>query len=159
MTIQDGLIFAKEYGNSYATLDRTRIAPFIRGCQNGDLMKRQLLNLLLAFTATAFNTNAAIINADTNNYNAFKDTDTGLVWLDFGENNQQSYNYVVSQLGLGGEWEGWRLPTGSEVYLMWSNVADLGNVAADFENPDNYGPGQLYAFDQNNGATNSLNSV
>ena len=66
MTIQDGLIFAKEYGNSYATLDRTRIAPFIRGCQNGDLMKRQLLNLLLAFTATAFNTNAAITNIINN---------------------------------------------------------------------------------------------
>lgn len=122
-------------------------------------MKRVLHTLQLGLIAITFNVNAAIINADTTDYNAFQDTDTKLVWLDFGENNNQSYNYVVSQLGAGGEWEGWRLPTLSEVYTMWANVADLENVAAYFEDPNRYGPGQFAASDINSDVTGGDDSV
>jgi hypothetical protein len=114
-------------------------------------MKRLLLILQLGLIAITCNVNASIINYDTAAYGAYKDTETGLVWLDFGQNNNQSYNDVVSQLGAGNTWEGWRLPTLSEVYTMWANVADLENVVADYENPNEYGPDQLSAI-----ATNGL---
>ena len=122
-------------------------------------MKRLIPHILLSLAACAFNANAAIINADTAEYNAYQDTETGLFWLDFGENNNQSYNYVASQLGDGGEWAGWRLPTLQEVYTMWANVADLGNVVADYENADASGPGQLYAYDRNSDVINGDDSV
>lgn len=122
-------------------------------------MKRLIPHILLSLAACAFNANAAIINADTAEYNAYQDTETGLFWLDFGENNNQSYNYVASQLGDGGEWAGWRLPTVQEVYTMWANVADLGNVVADFESADFNGPGQLYAYDSNSDVLNGDDSV
>ncbi|MFT2090970.1 PEP-CTERM sorting domain-containing protein [Paraglaciecola sp. 2405UD69-4] len=122
-------------------------------------MKKLLNTLLLGFAATMFNANAAIIDADTDDYNAYKDTDTGLVWLDFGENNNQSYNYVASQLGEGGEWEGWRLPTIDEVYTMWANVANLDSVDADYENPDYNGTGRLFAYDYNSNVAGGDDSV
>ena len=122
-------------------------------------MKRLIPHILLSLAACAFNANAAIINADTAEYNAYQDTETGLFWLDFGENNNQSYNYVASQLGDGGEWAGWRLPTLQEVYTMWANVADLGNVVADYENADYYGSGQLYAYDRNSDVINGDDSI
>ena len=58
---------------------------------------------------------------DTSN-DSFIDTSTGLEWMDFGINNNQSYNYVTSQLGEGGVYEGWSLATSSQVYNMWANV-------------------------------------
>lgn len=77
---------------------------------------------------------------DTSN-DSFIDTSTSLEWMDFGINDNQSYNYVVSQLGSGGVYEEWRLPTREEVLTLWAN-AYLG-LAADYENADHYGLGEL----------------
>lgn len=43
------------------------------------------------------------------------DTDTGIEWLDITETDGKSVNYVLSQLGVGGRYEGWRLPSEVEV--------------------------------------------
>ena len=43
------------------------------------------------------------------------DTDTGLEWLDLTETRNLNYNYVSSQLGLGGQFEGYRYATKNEV--------------------------------------------
>ena len=72
---------------------------------------------------------------------SFIDTSAGLEWMDFGINNNQSYNYVISQLGSGGVYEGWRLPTREEVLTLWAN-AYLG-LGPDYENADHYGLGEL----------------
>lgn len=72
---------------------------------------------LLALSSTA---SAGLITDTTND--SFIDETTGLEWIDFGVNNNQSFNYVSSQLGIGGEYEGWRLPTQEEVYSMMLNA-------------------------------------
>ena len=101
--------------------------------------------LLTAGAIFALNANASIINYDDVIANTYKDTETELVWMDFGVNNGQSYNSVVSQLGAGMAYDGWRLPTLQEVYTMMSNLANLSSVEADFEAPNHLGAGQLYA--------------
>lgn len=119
-------------------------------------MKHILSGTLLALAMLTFNTQADIIDNEDQLQNSYKDTDTGLVWMDFGVNNLDSYNYVSSQLGVGGKYEGWRQPTIEEVYTMWSNVAALEEVDAAVELPHEYGPDQLYALDTNPPGTNSI---
>lgn len=109
----------------------------------------KLKSLLFAALMFVCNTHAGIINYDHMLADSFQDTDTGLIWMDFGVNNNQSYNFVASQLGAGGLYEGWRLPTIAEVYAMWASVADFDNVIADLEYPNYYGVGQLYGSDSN----------
>lgn len=50
------------------------------------------------------------------------DTDQNLVWLDLTESTGRSYNDVASQFGTGGDFEGWRHATTSEVTTMFSNA-------------------------------------
>ena len=107
-------------------------------------MKIRILNTVLA-SSILFTSNlvtAAIVDTDND---SFIDTNTGLEWMDFGVNSGQSFNYVVSQLGLGGEYEGWSLPDADQVYQMWSG-AFLGQ-GAQLELPDHYGPGEFYVAD------------
>lgn len=44
--------------------------------------------------------------------------ETGKEWLDLSQTDGKSVNYVLSQLGAGGEYEGWRLPTYMETVAM-----------------------------------------
>lgn len=111
---------------------------------------------LLTISSAAF---SGIIDNENNLKDSFKDTDTGLVWMDFGVNNIYSYGYVASQLEDGGIYEGWRLSTLEETYAMWSNLADLDNVVATYESPDNFGDGQLYASDKNSNIAGGNDSV
>ncbi len=57
------------------------------------------------------------------------DTNNGLDWLDVTISVNQSYNYVSSQFGSGGEYEGWRYATGVEFNRMVSSWT--GSVIAD----------------------------
>lgn len=50
------------------------------------------------------------------------DTYQNLEWLDLTESLNLSYNYVESQFGTGGAFEGWRHATGDEVALLFSNA-------------------------------------
>lgn len=113
-------------------------------------------SLFMMVSATA---NAAFISDNSFAQAGFKDTSTGLVWMEFGINNGQSYNYVSSQLAPGGDYFGWRLPSADEVYLMWQNVASLDKVEADYESADEYGTGQLYAWDYNSRVVGGDDSV
>lgn len=93
--------------------------------------------------------NSAIIDNTSFERGSFIDTETGLAWMDFGINNGKSFNYVSSRLGSSDEFFGWRLPTSTEVYALWSNLANLENVEADIENLNQYGEGQFLARDNN----------
>lgn len=85
--------------------------------------------------ALSCNAHAGII--DTTN-DSFIDENTGLEWMDFGINNKFTYNYVASQLGTGGVYEGWRLPTESEVLELWVNTfTNLGLLYVLPDGPDN----------------------
>ena len=67
-----------------------------------------LLILLMIFSNSSY---SALVNSDwkiTGDDLITLDTDTGLGWLDLTETNGLSYNYVSSQLNMGGNFEGFR---------------------------------------------------
>lgn len=111
---------------------------------------RAFLHVIFTLVALfSVGANSAIIDNTTFERGSFIDTETGLAWMDFGINNGKSFNYVSSRLGSSNEFFGWRLPTSTEVYVLWSNLANLENVDADFENLNQYGEGQFLARDNN----------
>lgn len=74
--------------------------------------------------ALSFNVNAALMSADwqTSGDNLLTiDSISGLSWLDLSESNGMSYNEVLSQLGEGGIFEGFRYATTNEVIELWSS--------------------------------------
>jgi hypothetical protein len=50
------------------------------------------------------------------------DTDQNLVWLDLTESTNRSYNDVAGQFGVGGDFEGWRHATTSEITTLFTNA-------------------------------------
>lgn len=87
-----------------------------------DLLKKYGAALVLTAATSA---NAAII--DHNTY--LTDTDTGLDWLDVTASVNLSFNYVESQFGEGGEFEGWRHATGDEFNALlvgWTGITNNG---------------------------------
>jgi len=84
----------------------------------------------IVFLALSFTASAGLI--DTTN-SSFIDQTTGLEWMDFGINNNDTYDFVASQLNTGDKYEGWRLATKADVYTMYSNTF-LG-LAADNVSP------------------------
>ena len=95
-----------------------------------------LIALALFFAFGALNATAAIINYDDIISDSFYDTDTSLVWIDFGITNNRQYVKTLEQLEAGGIYEGWRVPTLNEVMQMFSNLANVEGKQADVE----YGP-------------------
>lgn len=49
------------------------------------------------------------------------DPSTGITWMDFGVNNGNSFNTVIDALNT--VYEGWRLPTETEVRDLWGKLA------------------------------------
>jgi hypothetical protein len=98
-------------------------------------MKRIFSAILFILTTLTFGTQAAIIENDTEFANSFKDTDTGLVWMDFGVqgNVGESYYDVQGKLLSGGDFEGWQLPSLDQVYTMWVNFANFGNATVYYD--------------------------
>ena len=83
-------------------------------------------SFLLTVTALVLSTsvNAAIISTDWHTSGdklITTDTESGLNWLDLTETNGLSYNYVSSQLGVGGQFEGFRFATTDEAVALWAN--------------------------------------
>ena len=113
----------------------------------------------ITLSTVALSSQAGIINYDDQIADSYLDTNTGLVWQDFGVNNHQSYNYVASQLDEGGEYFGWQLPTVAQVFTMFANLADLDNVEADFESRNTFIVGDLAARDFNSDEAGGDDSV
>jgi hypothetical protein len=110
----------------------------------------KIFKVLALYAATfALGANAAIIDNEGTLVGSFKDTNTGIVWMDFGINNQYTYNEVVSKLAEGEEYEGWRLPDYDEVYEMWFSIIDASNPDLDGVREDFYGPGSHLYYDAN----------
>ena len=109
-------------------------------------LKTTFTGIVLFISCLVNIANAEVILIDTDN-DSFIDTTTGLEWMDFGINNNYTYNFVASQLGEGGSYEGWSLATSDQVLTMWTN-AFIG-LGASIENTDYYGTGQLMVKDGN----------
>jgi hypothetical protein len=59
------------------------------------------------------------------------DSETGLEWLDITESSNKSFNYVSTQFGPGGEFEGFRHATLAEVEELWihAGIPDIGDMS------------------------------
>ena len=87
---------------------------------------------LLAVFSVSTISNAAIVEVDwqsAGNNLITRDTTSGLDWLDLTETNGLSRDYVLTQLGVGGLYEGWRYASSTEVVTLWLNFGlDLSNL-------------------------------
>ncbi|WP_294988567.1 PEP-CTERM sorting domain-containing protein [Sulfuritalea sp.] len=73
---------------------------------------------------------AAIIDASDHSY--LSDTATGLDWLDVTTTAGMSFNYVSSQLGVGGQFAGWRYATGDEFNTLISSYSGVAIGAGNY---------------------------
>jgi hypothetical protein len=96
-----------------------------------------------AITAAASTASATLTSSDWQNDGdglLTIDSDTGLQWLDWSHTVNRSYNDVSSQLGDGGEFEGFRYATEAEMRTLYANAGavfiapidgeDAGNIPA-----------------------------
>ncbi len=74
------------------------------------MFKKYMLLLVCLIGFTSLNSHAALIFNGSYTTN----TDQSLDWLRWDLTNGQSYNDIQSQLGSGGEFEGWRYATSNE---------------------------------------------
>ena len=77
-------------------------------------MKKIITVLLLLVSVQA---DALIIDSDS----YLADTDSGLDWLDVTASVNRTFNEVTSELSSGGEFEGWRYATGTELNVLIGN--------------------------------------
>ncbi|MEW9796657.1 hypothetical protein [Alteromonas sp. CYL-A6] len=88
-----------------------------------------LKNLIIVFiliTNSPF-AMAGLIEADiygdgTNK--GFTITGSNLQWMDFGITNNQSFDYISSQLEQGGIYEGWSIPTINQVINLYQSISN-----------------------------------
>lgn len=88
------------------------------------MTKNLLKPLLLLLCLLSINSYALpILQADafiTGDNKATLEVDTGLIWMDFGVNNDRTYAEVVNSLST--DYLGWRLPTTKEVSHLWTGL-------------------------------------
>ncbi len=85
-------------------------------------MRRLLFALALGAVSTG--AGAALVSTDwqaAGDNLITEDTATGLQWLDLSETYGLSYEFVSSQFGAGGQFEGFRYATQDEVVALWAN--------------------------------------
>jgi hypothetical protein len=88
-----------------------------------------ILVLASFFTVSA---NAVVINADwkvAGDGLAMLDVTNNKEWLDLTQTVDMTYDYVSSQFGVGGVFEGWRYATQDELNAMFTSagVPNVGN--------------------------------
>jgi hypothetical protein len=92
-------------------------------CQKKQGANMQLKSILVAATLllSITSTQAALVESDWKNTGdtlATLDTETGIEWLDLTQTNGYTVAQIVSDLDS--TYEGWRLPTQTEVYDLFS---------------------------------------
>ena len=136
----------------------------MKGIKKESLMKFKFLNQLLfgLSLALASSANAGLIT-DTSN-SSFIDNTTGLEWMDFGINDEYSYNEVKALLSS--TFLGWELATQSQVTMLFDNAfsefsTPINDVYyyADYRNSDSNNKEMLeifsmmgYSYDDNRGS-------
>jgi hypothetical protein len=81
------------------------------------------LSLGVALFSGAANAEFSVVDwQEEGDSNIAQDSETGLDWLRLTNTQGMSINEVVDELGEGGDFEGWRLATSTEVQTMIENV-------------------------------------
>ena len=90
-------------------------------CKAGGLDKEHLMKkLVAAIVILIFTSSAKAAIVDYGSYTA--DTDTGLEWLDLTATQGLSANYVSSQFGVGGSFEGYRYASMEELMVLFDHM-------------------------------------
>jgi hypothetical protein len=85
-------------------------------------MKFSIKTLAVYLPVIAFScTSTAGLITDTLD-NSFIDETTGIEWMDFGINNNESFDYVLEQTQVGGKYEYWSVATQEQAYDMFLNA-------------------------------------
>lgn len=82
--------------------------------------------LFILLSTLASDLSAAVVNDDWKNSGdnlITLDTVTGLRWLDLSASYGLNYDYVSGQLGVGGDFDGFRYATTAEVVNLWVNFS------------------------------------
>lgn len=113
--------------------------------------KNKVKQLVVGITAgvalaASAGTHAALVSIDDAKYGAGAltlDTETNLEWLDLTQSQGRSYNYVASQLGSGGEFEGFSIASTAQFKQLMQNGGWTGSANAVYQNdPGRYNLGQ-----------------
>ncbi len=88
----------------------------------------------LTFISSVEQAHASLISADDAVFGVSsitRDTSTNFEWLDLTLTTNRTYNDISSQLGFGGEFEGFRYATGAELNQLFTNAGlTIGVVSA-----------------------------
>jgi hypothetical protein len=91
----------------------------------------------ISLLALPLSVSASLIT-DTNN-NSFIDNVQSLEWMDFGQNNQLTYNQVNSLINSPANAGNWRLATEEQAISLWTSLfANKGATANYFDIDNNY---------------------
>ena len=102
-------------------------------------MKRLLTAALLTLS---FASHAELVSTDWKTEGdalATLDTETGIEWLDLSETDELSIDTVVSMTSAGGEFEGRRLPSQSEVTALLNTLFPAGISTGKHTSTEKYG--------------------
>jgi len=97
-------------------------------------VNKQFKCVLIASIALLFSMNVqALLVSEDSSFGAdsiTRDTDTGLEWLGLDYTLTRGYSGVVSQLGPGGTYDGFRLATGAELETLFYSSAGISSTDA-----------------------------
>jgi hypothetical protein len=95
----------------------------------GVIDMKYLLKIASLFLLTTHYAHALpITDADAfiaGDHKAIYETNTGLTWMDFGVNNNESFNQVAGELNT--TYQGWRMPTHTEVMHLFGDLFQDNN--------------------------------
>ena len=102
-----------------------------------------LKSLLFTISITLFSSlaHADFIASDwksSGDAQATLDDETGLEWLRLSNTQNMTYSEVVNELQDGGQFEGWRFPTTTEIRQLVLSTSSHNAIIADKINDDNY---------------------
>ncbi len=90
------------------------------------------------------------------------DTISGLDWLDITASTNMTFVDVITQMGSGGAFDGWRFATGLEFLSLasnWTGNASLNNLTISYLFPDEGQPGTLHGLQGLLGDTGSADQT
>jgi hypothetical protein len=85
-------------------------------------LRLALLPLLAAFVVTGANAELQSRDSEYGPATITRDTSSGLDWLDLTVTTNRSFNDISAQLGVGGQFEGFRYATTAEISAMWTSA-------------------------------------
>lgn len=103
------------------------------------MKKSGLLGAVCVYLASAsFNASATVVPVSIVDHGTYvNDTVTGWDWLDLTQTVNMSYDLVISEMGTGGQFEGWSYATRSELGTLWTAFGGDDNYYSEWSAENN----------------------